>query len=112
MTGSDLKPDVPAGKATVAGYTTTIVAFVAMVLAFIFPEGDEQTLGTIAAGIVGLASLLWTSHIRGKQAVEQIRGQALIETTRVVNDDAPAVDTAGLRALLAATGPRREGPDA
>jgi hypothetical protein len=106
MTGSTLKPDVPKGPATITGYTATFVGLVAMLLAFIFPEGDEQTLGVIAAGVVALVSLVVTSLGRQKQAVEQIKQAGLVASLEnvVVEDEGadvlPTPDHARLRALL------------
>lgn len=76
MTGSPLKPDVPKGPATITGYSVSGVAFVLAIFAFVQGDRSEQTLGVIAGGVVGLASLLYTNHIRGKQAVAQINAGA------------------------------------
>ncbi len=118
MTGSTLTPDVPKGPATITGYTTTVVALVAMLLAYIFPTGDEQTLGVIASGVVALGALVVTSLGRQRQAVEQIRqkgavafaeaekSQPVMVDRRVIADDeGPQPDVSALREMLASGQP-------
>jgi hypothetical protein len=110
MTGSTLKPDVPKGPATITGYTATFVGLVAMLLAFIFPEGDEQTLGVIASGVVALGALVVTSLGRQRQAVAQIHAQGQLESAKIYEqsqvkpdaDEGPQPDIESLRDLTRA----------
>ncbi len=60
----------PVGPATVAGFTATLTAAAAAVLAYLFADADEQTLGTIAAGVVAVVSLLATQAGRYAQAAK------------------------------------------
>jgi hypothetical protein len=59
---------VPVGATTVAGYTATITAAATAVLAYLFADADQATLGTIVAGAVALSSLLVTQIGRYAQA--------------------------------------------
>lgn len=82
-TTTPAKPDVPAGASTKTGYATALAAFVAMILAYIFPDGDAQTLGVIASGVVALVTLVTTNLGRQRQAVEQIRQVATVEAYKI-----------------------------
>jgi hypothetical protein len=68
--------NVPVGVTTVVGYTATFTAAATAVLAYIFADADQQTLGTIAAGVVALGSLLVTQIGRYAQARELAKAAA------------------------------------
>lgn len=72
-------PYVPTGPATKVGYGTAVLSALVAVLAYLFPEGDEQTLGVIAAGLIALVSLVVTQIGRFAQANAQIKAQAPLE---------------------------------
>lgn len=70
------KPDVPVGLSTNVGLGTSGVAFALAILAFIQGDRSEQTLGVVAAGVVGIVSLGITMGGRMIQARAQINAQA------------------------------------
>jgi hypothetical protein len=86
------------------------VSLVGLVLALIFPDGDQQLLAVIATTVVGMGSLALTNIGRFVQAREQIRQQGRIEETSIVHapieeehgpSEALTPDLQRLRALLA-----------
>lgn len=80
MSGSKPSENPNFGAASLTGYGVSAAGIVAMLLAYIFPDGDEQQLGVIAAGVVALVSLVVTNVGRYLQAREKIRQQGLATT--------------------------------
>ena len=61
-------PSVPFGPQSIAGYTFSLAAFVAAVLAFIEGDRSDATVGTIVFGVASLVALVVTSRNRTEQA--------------------------------------------
>lgn len=68
-----MKVKVSVGASTVAGYSVSVAAVVAAVLAYVHGDRSEQTLGVITAGVVAVVSFAITQVGRYAQARALIR---------------------------------------
>lgn len=66
--GSVAVPAIPVGPATKAGYSTAAIAFVLAIVAYLTGDHSQQTVGTLAAGGIGLVSFAGTQAGRYLQA--------------------------------------------
>lgn len=63
-----MKPNVPIGPSTVAGYSVTVTGVILAILAYLDGDHSQQTVGMLVAGAIAILSFLVTQAGRYAQA--------------------------------------------
>lgn len=86
-------PKVSVGLATQAGLSTTVVAYVLAIVAFIEGDRSEETVAALALGTAALVTTLWGRFAQAKEAIRASRPQSVtVNTSAAVPIATPRLD--------------------